>query len=189
MILIIDNYDSFTYNLADLVLRHTEACVLRNDALTLDDIAEMKPEGIVISPGPGRPEDSGISLPAVARFYTEIPVLGVCLGLQTIGQVLGARVVHAPRPMHGKTSMIRHDGQGLFAGLPSPLRVMRYHSLVLDPGTIPEELEVQALTIRGEIMGIRHKMHKLSAVQFHPESALSVGGERLVRNWLDSLRN
>ncbi|GAB4410365.1 MAG: aminodeoxychorismate/anthranilate synthase component II [Bacteroidia bacterium] len=186
-ILLIDNYDSFTYNLADLLRRYATVQVVRNDAIGLEEITATDPAGIVVSPGPGRPEDSGISLPLVQRLYDRYPILGVCLGHQIIGQVCGAKVVHAARPMHGRTSLVQHTQTSVFRQLPSPLRVMRYHSLVLDPDTIPDELEVIAYSDGGEIMGIRHKIHTLVGVQFHPESVLSEGGDRMIRNWLDDI--
>lgn len=187
MVLFIDNYDSFTYNLVALFQRETPVQVFRNDAITIAEIEAMAPRGIVISPGPGRPADSGICPAVVKRFAGEIPILGICLGHQLIGEIMGAQVVEASYPMHGKTSPIDHDASGIFAGLPSPLEVMRYHSLVIDPGSQPDEMLVSARTPAGEIMGIRHKYFNLVGLQFHPESILSEGGLCLVRNWLHAL--
>jgi len=184
LILVIDNYDSFTYNLVDLVKRYAPVRVARNDALTVAEIRSLCPEGILISPGPGRPAGSGVSVDVVTQLAGEIPLFGVCLGHQLIGEVFGATVTHAPLPMHGKTSDIVHTGKLLFEGLPSPLRVMRYHSLVIAPETVPGCLEILARTTTGEIMAIRHRSLPIVGVQFHPESILSECGERLMLNWL-----
>ncbi|MFK7970706.1 MAG: aminodeoxychorismate/anthranilate synthase component II [Bacteroidia bacterium] len=187
MILIIDNYDSFTYNLVDLVRRFAPVRVERHDAISVKEIEEMKPKGVLISPGPGRPEDSGVCLPFVRAHMHDIPIFGVCLGHQLLGELLGGAVVRAERPMHGKTSDITHDGTSVFAGLPSPMRVMRYHSLVISPPTIPEGLRITASTAQGEIMGIAHERFPIHGVQFHPESILSEHGEAIVQNWLEML--
>lgn len=188
MILIIDNYDSFTWNLVDLVRRQTDAVkVVRNDELELASISTLDPTGILISPGPGVPLDSGISIPTVREFAGKVPILGICMGLQVIGEVFGAHLIHAELPMHGKTTPILHDGKGVFADLPSPFEAMRYHSLVLESENLPDELVQSAWTAGGEIMGVRHRTMALEAVQFHPESILTEGGEQLVGNWLASL--
>jgi anthranilate synthase/aminodeoxychorismate synthase-like glutamine amidotransferase len=181
----IDNYDSFTYNLVQYLEELGECLhVVRNDAIRIEDIETMNPSCIVISPGPGTPDDAGISRETVRRFAGRIPILGVCLGHQTIAQVYGARVVRADRLMHGKTSLIRHDGRTLFERLPSPMTVMRYHSLLVDPTTLPPELEVSATTPEGEIMAIRHRQLPLEGVQFHPESILSEYGKELLANFV-----
>lgn len=187
MILLIDNYDSFTYNLADILQRFSAVSIYRNDQITLEEVASLQPHGIVISPGPGRPENAGISLDLVTHFHETLPILGVCLGHQIIGQVLGAKVVHAKEPMHGKTSWINHDSRSIFKGLSNPLQVMRYHSLVLAAHTLPDTIEVTARTIDKEIMGIQHKIYNLTGVQFHPESILSLEGIKMVKNWADSV--
>jgi anthranilate synthase/aminodeoxychorismate synthase-like glutamine amidotransferase len=187
VILIIDNYDSFTYNLVDLVRRFTEVEVHRNDAIDLETIAAKRPRGVLISPGPGKPEDSGVCLPLLQQRIAALPILGVCLGHQLLGEVLGGKVLKAARPMHGKTSLISHDGSSVFRGLPSPLRVMRYHSLILHPEKLPPNLRVTARTAAGEIMAIAHERLPLHGVQFHPESILSEYGEEIVKNWLETL--
>lgn len=184
MILVIDNYDSFTWNLADLLHRHTEVRVVRNDAITVPEIREMRPAGILLSPGPGRPADSGVCVAIMQELAGEIPILGVCLGMQLIGEHFGGQVVHAQAPMHGKTSRISHINQGVFAGLPPEFTVMRYHSLVVARDTLPACLEATALTPQGEIMGLRHRGLSVEGVQFHPESVLSEFGEELIVNWL-----
>ncbi|HEY5790159.1 MAG TPA: aminodeoxychorismate/anthranilate synthase component II [Gammaproteobacteria bacterium] len=190
MLLMIDNYDSFTFNLVQYLGELGETVeVVRNDALTLDDIAALAPQRLVISPGPCAPDQAGISLAAIRRFAGQIPILGVCLGHQCIGQAFGGRIVHAGRIMHGKLSDVRHAGTGVFRDLPNPLRVTRYHSLVIDPASLPAELEVTAWT-QGEdgaprtIMGVRHRMLAVEGVQFHPESILTEAGHRLLGNFL-----
>jgi para-aminobenzoate synthetase component 2 len=188
MILVIDNYDSFTYNLVQYLGElGAEVVVHRNDALSVDDIREIAPDGVLVSPGPGRPEEAGISMELIARLGTETPIFGVCLGHQAIAQHFGASVVRAERLMHGRTSEILHEGRGVFEGLPSPLTATRYHSLIVEPSTIPEELEVTARTDRGEVMGLRHTTLPIEGVQFHPESFLTENGHALIRNWLSSL--
>jgi anthranilate synthase component 2 len=187
VILLIDNYDSFTYNLVDLIQRREPVVVHRNDAVTAEVVETLRPRGIVISPGPGRPQDSGVSQDIVARYHQRLPILGVCLGHQLIGELLGAEVTHAARPMHGKTSQIVHLGTGVFANLPQPLRVMRYHSLVLRPESLPNRLIVSAWTDSGEVMGIQHADFPLVGVQFHPESIGSEAGGQLLTNWLESI--
>jgi anthranilate synthase/aminodeoxychorismate synthase-like glutamine amidotransferase len=185
MILVIDNYDSFTYNLVQYLGElGAKLEVVRNDALDADGIARLAPERIVISPGPGNPDQAGVSLEVIRRLGPTTPILGVCLGHQAIGQAFGATVARARAQMHGKTSEIRHDGGGVFAGLPSPFVATRYHSLVVLADTVPEELEVTARAEDGEIMGLRHRRHPIEGVQFHPESILTVEGKRLLGNFL-----
>ena len=187
-LLMIDNYDSFTYNLVQYLAElGADVEVRRNDAVGLDDVAALAPDGIVISPGPCTPREAGVSVPMIQRFAGEIPILGVCLGHQAIGAAFGGDVVRAPRIMHGKTSPIRHDGTGVFAGLPDPFDATRYHSLVIDPGTLPPTLLRNAWTDEGEIMGVRHRSAFVEGVQFHPESILTLEGKRLLRNFLSRL--
>jgi para-aminobenzoate synthetase component II len=186
-VLVIDNYDSFVYNLVQYLGQlGAGPLVRRNDSLSLDEVADLDICGIVISPGPGRPEAAGISVPLVRAFAGRVPVLGVCLGHQSIGYAFGASVVRAPELLHGKTSLISHDGQGLFGGLPGPLLATRYHSLVVERGSLGPELEVSAWAEDGTVMGIRHKRFQVDGVQFHPESVLTDGGHRLLANWLAS---
>lgn len=186
MILIIDNYDSFTYNLVHIVATETDDYkVIRNDAMTVDEVKELNPDRILISPGPGRPEDAGITEELIGELGPGIPILGVCLGHQAIGHVFGAKVVHAPTLMHGKTSEIFHDGKSVFDGIEDGFTATRYHSLVLDPDTIPEELNVTAKTDDGVIMGVRHKSYPIEGIQFHPESILTTEGPKIVKNWLN----
>ena len=185
MILVVDNYDSFTYNLVHLVAMETDDVrVVRNDAVTVADVAAMAPDGILISPGPGRPADAGVSEALVRELGPTVPILGVCLGHQAIGEVYGGRVVHAEQLMHGKTSLIRHAGAGVFDGLEADFVATRYHSLVVDRASLPDDLEVTAETADGVIMGLRHRAHPVEGVQFHPESILTTEGPRLVRNWV-----
>lgn len=187
MVLIIDNYDSFTYNIYQSVSTMTDRVeVVRNDRITVREMERMPITHLVISPGPGRPEGAGISLEAVRTFSGKVPVLGVCLGHQTIGQVFGGHVVHAGQLMHGKSSLINHSGSGLFAGFPNPFEAIRYHSLALEKETLPEILEVTASSDDGEIMGVRHRIYNVEGVQFHPESFGSVGGEAIFENFLTS---
>ncbi len=187
MILVIDNYDSFTYNLVQyLGEMGADLDVRRNDALTLADVADMRPVGIVISPGPGTPDDAGITLDLIREFGPRVPIFGVCLGLQAIGQALGGRVIRADKMMHGKTSPVSHTGQGVFAGLPSPLEATRYHSLIVERASLPDVLEVTAQTEDGEIMGLRHKFWPLEGVQFHPEAVLTEHGKQIVKNFLET---
>jgi len=186
MILVIDNYDSFVHNLARYMrVLGGECRVVRNDAIGLDEIESMAPSHIVISPGPCTPNEAGISNAAVGRFAPSVPILGVCLGHQCIGQALGGRVVRARRPVHGKTALVEHDGRGVFAGLSSPLRVTRYHSLAVAEEGLPEALEVTARSEDGEIMGLRHREYPVAGVQFHPEAILTESGYDLLRNFLD----
>ncbi|MBP6964690.1 MAG: aminodeoxychorismate/anthranilate synthase component II [Armatimonadetes bacterium] len=186
MILMIDNYDSFTYNLVQYLGEMGEELrIYRNDKIATDEIEEMKPDRIVISPGPCSPKEAGISVETINRFAGKIPILGVCLGHQSIGYAFGGDVVRAGRLMHGKTSMIEHDGKGVFEGMPNPFEAIRYHSLVIEPTTLPDCLEVTAKTDIGEIMGVRHKEFIVEGVQFHPESILTQEGKRLLRNFVD----
>ncbi len=188
MILVIDNYDSFTYNLVQYLGElGAEVVVKRNDAVSIDEIRAMAPAGILISPGPGRPEEAGVSLELIAKLGSEIPILGVCLGHQSIAQHFGASIVRADRLMHGRTSPILHEGAGVFANLPSPLTATRYHSLIVDRDTVPSELQITASTAEGEIMGLRHQTLPIEGVQFHPESFLTEHGHALIGNWLTSV--
>lgn len=191
MILMIDNYDSFTYNVVQYLGEIGEDVdVFRNDGITVDDIERRAPARIVISPGPCTPNEAGISMEVIRRFQGEIPILGICLGHQCIGQVYGGRIVRADRVMHGKTSVIRHDGQGVFKGLPDGFTATRYHSLVIEPASIPDCLEITAWAELGggerEIMGVRHRELAVEGVQFHPESILTQHGHDLLRNFLEN---
>jgi anthranilate synthase/aminodeoxychorismate synthase-like glutamine amidotransferase len=191
VILVIDNYDSFTYNLVQYLGElGAEVVVKRNDEITLDQIGEMKPEGLVLSPGPCAPAQAGITVSVIQRYGEHIPTLGVCLGHQAIGEAYGGEVVRAGKVMHGKTSQIEHDGKGVFAGIPSPMEVMRYHSLVVEPTSLPDCLEVVAVASsnRNEIHGVRHKKHPVYGVQFHPESVMTPNGKQLLRNFLELTR-
>jgi anthranilate synthase/aminodeoxychorismate synthase-like glutamine amidotransferase len=186
MILMIDNFDSFTYNLVQyLGEMGAELEVKRNDEISLDDIAAMNLTHLIISPGPCSPSEAGISVAAIQRFAGEIPILGVCLGHQAIGQAFGGKIIRAQSLMHGKTSPISHDNQGVFEGLPDPFEATRYHSLVIERESLPDCLEVTAQTPDGEIMGVRHKEMPIEGVQFHPESILTVGGKTLLRNFIE----
>jgi anthranilate synthase component II len=197
MILVIDNYDSFTYNLVqylgELGQELTVAAdiqVYRNDRITISEIESLKPDGILISPGPGRPEDAGITLDIIAKLGADYPILGVCLGHQSIGQVFGGNVVAAPILMHGKTSAVYHNGTGVFAGLNNPFTATRYHSLIIDRATCPDCLEINAWVEDGTIMGVRHRDYPhVEGVQFHPESILTDSGKQLLRNFLVSLKS
>jgi para-aminobenzoate synthetase component 2 len=187
MILVIDNYDSFTYNLVQYLGElGAEVEVRRNDRITLDEMADMKPERILISPGPCTPNEAGVSVPLITRFAGEIPIFGVCLGHQSIGAAFGGDVVRNDRIMHGKTSLIHHSGQGVFRNLPQPFEATRYHSLVIKRETMPACLEITAETAEGEIMGVRHRVYPIEGVQFHPESVLTKSGKDLLRNFLES---
>ena len=187
-LLMIDNYDSFTYNLVQYLAElGADVEVRRNDAVGLDEVQALAPDGIVISPGPCTPREAGVSVPLIQRFAGQIPILGVCLGHQAIGAAFGGDVVRAPRIMHGKTSPIRHDGTGVFAGLPDPFDATRYHSLVIDPATLPPVLLRNAWTDEDEIMGVRHRSLFVEGVQFHPESILTLEGKRLLGNFLSRL--
>lgn len=186
MILMIDNYDSFTYNLVQyLGSLHQEVKVLRNDKITLDEIKKMAPAKIVISPGPGRPEDAGISCAVIKEFAGKIPVLGVCLGHQAIGFAYGGKIIGAKKLMHGKTSLIYHNNKEIFRGLPNPFEATRYHSLLVEKNSLPEALEVTAWTKEDEIMGLKHKKYPLWGVQFHPESILTKHGMDLLKNFIN----
>ena len=185
MLLLIDNYDSFTYNLVQaFAAQGASVVVYRNDAITVEDAKTTEPTHLVISPGPGRPEDAGVSLDMIAAFANDIPVLGVCLGHQCLVHHFGGRIVSAERLMHGKTSMAKHDGETIYAGLSQPFEVGRYHSLCAEHDTLPGELELTAETDRGEIMGVRHRSLPLEGVQFHPESVLTPEGDALMANFM-----
>ena len=186
MILVIDNYDSFTFNLVQLVGKlHEDLRVVRNDVVTVHEIAALHPTGILISPGPGRPEDAGVTVDVIKRFGETIPILGVCLGHQAIGYAYGGEIVHAPYLMHGRTSSIHHlQNSPLFAGVCTPFTATRYHSLVIGEGHFPSVLDITARTDDGVIMGVRHKHYPVEGVQFHPESILTEEGERMIKNWL-----
>ena len=186
MILMIDNYDSFTYNLVQyLGVLGAEVEVRRNDKVTLDEIETMKPERIVISPGPGTPQSAGITISMIERFHPKVPILGVCLGHQAIGAAFGGRVLHAARIMHGKTSEISHDGKGVFRDLPDPITATRYHSLAVERKSLPSCLEVSAEAEDNEIMGLRHREYPVEGIQFHPESILTKEGMNILRNFLN----
>ncbi len=197
MIIVIDNYDSFTYNLVqylgELGAEFPVASVIqvyRNDQISLEQIRQLQPEGIVISPGPGRPEDAGISLEIIRHLGQTVPILGVCLGHQSIGQVFGGQIVSASELMHGKTSQVTHTGVGVFRGLDNPMTATRYHSLVIEPQTCPEVLEITAWVEDGTIMGVRHRNYPhIEGVQFHPESVLTTLGKQLLRNFLTQLQS
>ncbi len=185
MLLVIDNYDSFTYNLVQYLGElGAEPVVRRNDQITVEEIAAAGYAGLVISPGPGEPKGAGITLDAIRRLGGQLPILGVCLGHQAIGEAYGGRIVRAPRPIHGKASRVHHDGRGLFQGVPAELDVARYHSLVIEPATCPAELEITARTADGIIMGVRHRTLPVEGVQFHPESVLTSGGMTILANFL-----
>ena len=189
MILLLDNYDSFTYNLAQYLGQMDQQLeVRRNDQITLDEVAALRPERIVISPGPCTPKEAGISVPLIQRFAGKIPILGVCLGHQAIGAAFGGKVIRAKKLMHGKTSEIQHDGRGVFEHLPKPFTATRYHSLIVEEKDLPEDLEVSAWTTEKDgtrtIMGLRHRQYPVEGVQFHPESVLTDAGKKLVENFL-----
>ena len=184
-VLVIDNYDSFVYNLVQYLGElGAEPLVHRHDERTVPELEALEPDAVLISPGPGRPDDAGVSNEVITTFAGRVPVLGVCLGHQCIGQVYGGEVVRAPQVMHGKTSLIRHTDAGVFAGLPQPLEATRYHSLVVERGSVPDCLEITAETDDGVVMGLRHRDLAVEGVQFHPESILTVGGHDLLRNFL-----
>ncbi|MBG1243478.1 MULTISPECIES: aminodeoxychorismate/anthranilate synthase component II [unclassified Nostoc] len=197
MIIVIDNYDSFTYNLVqylgELAAEFPVADdikVFRNDKISIDEIRALKPEAVVISPGPGRPEDAGISLELIEQLGQELPILGVCLGHQSIGQVFGGKIIPAPELMHGKTSQVSHTGVGVFRGLENPLTATRYHSLVIERETCPDVLEITAWVEDNTIMGVRHRNYPhIQGVQFHPESVLTSSGKQLLRNFLEQLQS
>lgn len=186
MILVIDNYDSFTYNIVqEMGELGADLQVYRNDQITVDRIRDLQPSRIVVSPGPGFPKDAGISLDVIRELGAEIPILGVCLGHQSIGEAYGGKVIHAPELMHGKTSMIHHEGDIIYTDIPSPFEATRYHSLVVEKSSLPDCLEVTSYTESGEIMGLRHKEYPVIGVQFHPESILTGYGMRLLQNFLE----
>jgi anthranilate synthase component 2 len=189
MILVIDNYDSFTYNLVQyLKMLGAQTMVVRNDAIRLEELEENSLDGVVISPGPGRPETAGISLPLVRQFSGKLPILGVCLGHQTIALAFGGKVVGAQRLMHGKISTIQSDGEAIYRGVATPFTAMRYHSLAVEKETLPKCLKISAESEDGEIMGVRHNSHPTEGIQFHPESIMTPVGKRLLRNFLKSTR-
>jgi len=185
MILLLDNYDSFSYNLAQYLGQMGQQLeVRRNDQITLDEVEALKPERIIVSPGPCTPKEAGISVPLIQRFAGRIPILGVCLGHQSIGAAFGGNVIRAPKLMHGKTSEIAHDGKTIFKNLPKPFTATRYHSLIVERESLPADLEISAETDDGTIMGLRHKKFRVEGVQFHPESVLTTSGFDLLRNFL-----
>lgn len=187
-VVVIDNYDSFTYNLVQYLQSLGADCDVRlNDRTTASAVLEARPDGVLLSPGPGTPDDAGVTLEVIRTVRGRIPLLGVCLGHQAIGQAYGAKVVRAGRLMHGKTSLILHDGKGVYSGLPSPFEATRYHSLIVDETTLPPELPVTARTEEGELMGVRNSDDRVEGVQFHPESTLTRHGMDLMRNWLEAL--
>ena len=188
MILMIDNYDSFTFNIVQYLEQMGEdVVVFRNDKVTVDRIDKLKPQVIFLSPGPGTPRDAGVTVDVVREFHKTIPIMGICLGHQSIGYAFGGEIVRAGRIMHGKVSPVHHDGRTIFAGLPDPFTAGRYHSLVVRPGTLPSCLEVSARTAEGEIMGLRHKEYPVEGIQFHPESVLTPQGKRILRNFIKHL--
>jgi anthranilate synthase component 2 len=185
MILLIDNYDSFTYNIYQYLLElGANVKVVRNDKITLGKAIELKPEKLLLSPGPGRPEDAGITAPAIGCFAGKIPILGVCLGHQAIGYFYGGKIIGAKRLMHGKTSMVNADGKGVFAGIEEPFAAMRYHSLVIERESLPDSLEITATSEDGEIMGVRHKKLNVEGIQFHPESIMTPLGKKMLENFV-----
>ena len=191
MILVIDNYDSFTYNLVQYLGElGADVVVRRNDAISVDEIGELAPTAIVLSPGPCTPKEAGVTVETIRRWGNSIPILGVCLGHQAIGEAYGGEVVRAERVMHGKTSQVCHDGTGIFAGLPSPMEVMRYHSLIVERGSIPESLEITAVSQDdpSEVHAVRHREHPVYGVQFHPESVMTPHGKALLHNFLELAR-
>ena len=186
MILMIDNYDSFTYNLVQYLGQFgREVLVRRNDEIALDEINDLRPEALFLSPGPCSPKEAGVTVDVIRTFYRTIPVMGVCLGHQAIGYAFGGNVVRADRIMHGKTSPIHNDGKTIFKGLPNPFVAGRYHSLIVEKNSLPDCLEINAETVEGEIMGIRHRQYPVEGIQFHPESILTPNGKRIIKNFLD----
>ncbi|GAB6270261.1 MAG: aminodeoxychorismate/anthranilate synthase component II [Smithellaceae bacterium] len=190
MILMIDNYDSFTFNIVQYLGQMGEDVqVYRNDKTTIDGIRKLKPQAIFLSPGPGAPHQAGITVDVIRAFYKTLPIMGICLGHQSIGFAFGGEVVRAQRIMHGKVSPVEHDGKTIFAGLPNPFTAGRYHSLVVRPETLPSCLEASAKTAEGEIMGLRHKDYPVEGIQFHPESVLTPQGKRIIRNFLKNIQD
>lgn len=186
MILMIDNYDSFTYNLVQYLGQFgREVLVRRNDEIALDEINDLRPEALFLSPGPCSPKEAGVTVDVIRTFYRTIPVMGVCLGHQAIGYAFGGNIVRADRIMHGKTSPIHNDGNTIFKGLPNPFIAGRYHSLIVEKNSLPDCLEISAETVEGEIMGIRHRQYPVEGIQFHPESILTPNGKRIIKNFLD----
>jgi anthranilate synthase component 2 len=186
MILVIDNYDSFTYNLVQMVGNMSPNIrVIRNHDMSVDEIAALKPRGIIFTPGPGRPEDTGVTVDVIRKLGATIPMLGVCLGHQAIGYAFGAKIIHAPTLMHGRTSEVMHSGETILRSVPNPLTAGRYHSLVISPEQLPDELKISARTRDGIIMGITHKKYPLEGIQFHPESILTPDGHIILHNWLE----
>jgi para-aminobenzoate synthetase component II len=187
-VVVVDNYDSFTYNLVQYIESLGGECDVRlNDRVTVDEIREARPSGVLLSPGPGNPDEAGVTLSVIEQLAGSVPIFGVCLGHQAIGQAFGGKVIRAPELMHGKTSGIQHDGRTIYQGLPSPFEATRYHSLIVEETSFPDALEVSARTQKGEIMGLRHRKLAVEGVQFHPESILTDHGLRLIENWLSSL--
>ncbi|MDK2806642.1 aminodeoxychorismate/anthranilate synthase component II [Thermoanaerobacterium thermosaccharolyticum] len=190
MLLLIDNYDSFTYNLYQFIGEiYPDIKVLRNDQIEVSDIILMKPDGIVLSPGPGRPENAGICIDVIKKFSDKIPILGICLGHQAIGYAYGAKIIKSNIIKHGKTSIVTHNGQGLFNGIKNPIRAMRYHSLIIDKDSLTDELEITAEAEDGTIMGIRHKKFPVYGLQFHPESILTEKGKSILKNYVEGICN
>ncbi|MGD1043807.1 MAG: aminodeoxychorismate/anthranilate synthase component II [Bacteroidota bacterium] len=186
MILVIDNYDSFTYNLVQMIGKMApDIRVIRNQDMSVDEIGALAPRGIILSPGPGRPEDAGVTVEVIQKLGAAIPILGVCLGHQSIGYAFGAKIVHAPTLMHGRTSEITHTGESILRSIPSPLTAGRYHSLVVSPDHFPDELKISARTHDGIIMGVTHRKYPIEGIQFHPESVLTQDGEIILNNWLE----
>ena len=187
-VVVVDNYDSFTYNLVQYIESLGGECDVRlNDRVSVEQIREARPAGVLLSPGPGNPDEAGVTLSVIEQLSGSVPIFGVCLGHQAIGQAFGGKVIRAPELMHGKTSAILHDGRTIYQGLPSPFEATRYHSLIVEEASFPEALEVTARTKKGEIMGLRHRKFAVEGVQFHPESILTDHGLRLIENWLSSL--
>ena len=185
MILLIDNYDSFTYNLYQYMgIFYKDIKVVRNDKITIEEIYQLNPERIVLSPGPKSPAEAGICMAVVKEFYDKKPILGICLGHQSVGAAFGAKIVHAKELMHGKQSLIEHDGTGIFQGIPSPIHVARYHSLAVDENTLPEEFQILARTADGEIMAMKHRNYPVVGIQFHPESIFTDHGKKMIENFL-----
>ena len=186
MILVIDNYDSFTYNLVQMVGKTTpDIRIIRNQDMSVDEIRTLAPRGIILSPGPGRPEDAGVTVEVIQKLGAVIPILGVCLGHQSIGYAFGAKIVHAPTLMHGRTSEVTHSGSSIMCSLPNPLTAGRYHSLVISPEQFPDELKISARTNDGIIMGVTHRKYPIEGIQFHPESVLTREGDKILNNWLE----